>query len=129
MGDMIIIASYRDLIEAEIVKGRLEAEGIGCALADKNVVTAQPFYSNAIGGVKLKIRPEDYERAKQILAENESQSVYTYLPDEVNLAEVGDVVHSKLEQFLETKERQILFVAIVLALAVTIYAAYYFLGK
>jgi hypothetical protein len=67
MNKFVILATYRDLIEAEIVKGHLESEGIQCVLEDNNTVAANPLYSNAIGGVKLKVWPEDYDKALSII--------------------------------------------------------------
>lgn len=64
---LITIASYPQPIEAHIAKGRLEAEGILCFLGDENIVSVHPFYSNAVGGVKLKVREAEAERAVEIL--------------------------------------------------------------
>lgn len=68
------IATYQYSAEAQIIKGRLEAEGIQVFLADNHTIDTDPLVSNAIGGVKLKVRMEDEERALQVL---ESISKYT----------------------------------------------------
>ncbi|PRY16502.1 putative signal transducing protein [Pontibacter ummariensis] len=65
---LVTIAAFNDLTEAHILKGRLEAEGILCFLGDEHIVGAQPFYSVAVGGVKLKVTEQDVEEAKAILA-------------------------------------------------------------
>ncbi|RYY33406.1 MAG: DUF2007 domain-containing protein [Sphingobacteriaceae bacterium] len=65
---IITLESYYDPITAEIIRGHLEAEGISCFIADGNIVAAQPFYANAVGGVKIKIFEKDLEKCRQILA-------------------------------------------------------------
>ena len=41
--------------EVVVIRGRLESEGIICFVKDELTAQIQPFYSNAIGGVKLQI--------------------------------------------------------------------------
>jgi hypothetical protein len=55
--------------EAVIYKGKLESEGIEVFLRDNNIVDSNPLYSNAIGGVKLFVKTEDYKRAEEVLGE------------------------------------------------------------
>jgi predicted RNA-binding Zn-ribbon protein involved in translation (DUF1610 family) len=66
---LITIASFPQPIEAHIAKGRLEAEGIMCFLGDEHIVSVHPFYSHAVGGVKLKVREEEAKQALAILQE------------------------------------------------------------
>ncbi|NLT02614.1 MAG: DUF2007 domain-containing protein [Bacteroidales bacterium] len=53
--------------EAHMVQGYLASEGIESVLKDENITQIQPFYSNAVGGVKLLVREEDVEVALQVL--------------------------------------------------------------
>ena len=53
--------------EAQIIRGRLEAEGIKTFLTDNHTIDTDPLVSNAIGGVKLKVRTEDAKRAMRVL--------------------------------------------------------------
>lgn len=62
------IARYQYSSEAQIVKGRLEAEGIKVFLSDNITIDTDPLVSNAIGGVKLKVLTEDVIKAKHILS-------------------------------------------------------------
>lgn len=55
--------------EVAIVRGRLESEGITCFVKDELTVQVIPFYSNAIGGVKLQVLSKDFSRAIEILKE------------------------------------------------------------
>lgn len=52
---------------AHIDMGRLEEEGVTCWLKDENTVTIDPILSNAIGGIKLMVALEDFDRAREIL--------------------------------------------------------------
>lgn len=61
------IARYQYTSEAQIIKGRLEAEGIQVFLQDHLTIDTDPLVSNAIGGVKLRVRSKDVIKAKHIL--------------------------------------------------------------
>jgi hypothetical protein len=56
--------------EIAVVKGRLQAENIECSVQDELTIEANPFYSNALGGVKLQVKESDYDKALAILNEN-----------------------------------------------------------
>ncbi len=53
--------------ELAVLRGRLEAEGIECAVHDELTTQVNPFYSNAIGGVKLLVRRSRLNEALKIL--------------------------------------------------------------
>lgn len=63
----ITIATFQYSSEAQIIKGRLEADGIEVFLADNYTIDTDPLVSNAIGGVKLRVHAEDEAKAKEIL--------------------------------------------------------------
>ncbi|MFD3000729.1 DUF2007 domain-containing protein [Pontibacter toksunensis] len=78
----VTIATFNELTEAHIMKGRLEAEGILCFLGDEHIVGAQPFYAVAVGGVKLKVTAQDAEEAFAIMAKIQGgTSEYLYNDD------------------------------------------------
>lgn len=58
---------YVNYIDAHIAKGQLEDEGIECWLKDENMVTINPFLTNAVGGIKLMVAEQDLERTKELL--------------------------------------------------------------
>lgn len=64
----VTIAQFPRAHEAEIIKGRLESEGIACVLLDTQTISIHPFYSPALGGVRLQVRPAQEEAARAILA-------------------------------------------------------------
>ncbi|NNE31791.1 MAG: DUF2007 domain-containing protein [Winogradskyella sp.] len=63
----VTIARFQYSTEAQIVKGRLEADGIQVFLKDNITIDTDPLVSNAIGGIKLKVRTEDEKEARDIL--------------------------------------------------------------
>ena len=69
MSRFVTIATYTTPLEAELVRGRLEDEGVETFMADSEIVTVDWTMSNAIGGVKVKVFTEDADRALAILAE------------------------------------------------------------
>jgi tetratricopeptide (TPR) repeat protein len=72
--NLVTIATFSHPPEAYIPKTKLEAEGIWAFVADGDTVTANWLYSNAIGGVKLRVKAEDVERALEIL-EQEAEPI------------------------------------------------------
>ncbi|SHI62827.1 Putative signal transducing protein [Mesonia phycicola] len=71
----IKIATYQFSSEAQIFKGRLEAEGIHVLITDQYTIDTDPLISNAIGGVKLLVLKEDKARAESVLAELSAYSL------------------------------------------------------
>lgn len=65
--NLTIIATYSMYIHALMTKVRLEGEGIEVVMENENTVLANPLYSYALGGVVLKVKEEDRERALEIL--------------------------------------------------------------
>jgi len=64
-----LIGRYQYSSEAIIFKGKLESEGIEVFMRDNYMVEANPLYSNAVGGVKLFVKNEDFAKAKDILSQ------------------------------------------------------------
>ncbi|MDN3491776.1 putative signal transducing protein [Winogradskyella bathintestinalis] len=63
----VTIAQFQYSSEAEIIKGRLEFDGIQVFLKDNITIDTDPLVSNAIGGIKLKVLAKDEDEAKAIL--------------------------------------------------------------
>ena len=73
---MITIATYRNLMSAELAKTRLEFYAIKAMIAD--VFSYTLGYGSIIDGVRLQVPDADAERAKEILATEE----FIDLPDD-----------------------------------------------
>lgn len=63
--------------DVQIIKGKLESEGIPVFLRDENTINSDPLISSAIGGVKLQVYSTDKQRATTIYDE-----VRNYATDE-----------------------------------------------
>jgi DNA-directed RNA polymerase subunit RPC12/RpoP len=63
------LASFEYAADVQIIKGKLESEGIPVFLRDENTLNSDPLISNAIGGVKLQVYSKDKERALAIYNE------------------------------------------------------------
>jgi hypothetical protein len=67
--DFVTLTRFGDLTAAQLLCGRLEAEGVECFIPDE-VMAAQTWHLNsAIGGIRVQVRPADLERAREILEE------------------------------------------------------------
>jgi len=64
-----IVGRYQYSSEALIFKGKLESEGIEVYIRDNNIVDSNPLYSNAVGGIKLFVKSEDFEKAQLVLSD------------------------------------------------------------
>lgn len=68
MDDLVTIASFPDVSEAELAKERLEIEGIRAFVVDAQTAGVMPFLASSSGGVRVQVQPKDIEKAKEILA-------------------------------------------------------------
>jgi len=73
------IAAFEYTADVQILKGKLESEGIAVFLKDEHTLNSDPLISQAIGGVKLQVFERDKERALAIY-----NAVRTYALDENN---------------------------------------------
>jgi hypothetical protein len=74
MEDFITIAVFNYQHEIEILKHRLNMEGIAYYFENETTASIAPMYSVALGGIKLKIHPNDSETVKAILEEFDDNS-------------------------------------------------------
>jgi hypothetical protein len=65
--DFVPLQSFDNYIDAHIVLGRMEEEGIQCWLKDENTITVTPIFNNAVGGIKLMVNREQLEKASRLL--------------------------------------------------------------
>lgn len=69
MDRLVKLAVFNMPFEADFAKSRLDSAGIESFLFDKEIVTMNNFLANAVAGIKLMVKAEDYEQAKEILEE------------------------------------------------------------
>ncbi len=70
-----LVRRFQYSSEAIIYQGKLESQGIDVYLRDNNIVDSNPLYSNAVGGVKLFVKTEDFDKANEILGDVSLYSV------------------------------------------------------
>jgi len=58
------LAVFEYSTEAQVTKSRLEAEGLQVILTDEVTIDADPLLSQAIGGVKLQVHVDDFNKAR-----------------------------------------------------------------
>lgn len=69
------LAAFDYPADVQILKGKLESEGIPVFLRDEYTLNSDPLISNAIGGVKVQVYSEDRERALEIYDEIRAYAV------------------------------------------------------
>ena len=77
---IVVYESFIYPINANIARGLLESYEIECFLTDENMVTINPMYSQAIGGVKLNVFEKDIDRITALLKSENNDS--EYIPEE-----------------------------------------------
>jgi hypothetical protein len=55
------------LHEAQFFKSVLDAAGIEALIPNEQTLGVQPLYSNMLGGARVFVRPDDLERATELL--------------------------------------------------------------
>ena len=63
------IAIFNFTHEIVVLKHRLEQEGIAYFFENEATLGIVPFYNTALGGIKLKVHPNDFENVRLILEE------------------------------------------------------------
>jgi hypothetical protein len=64
---MKTLVTYGDPMEAQLLRARLEGSGIVAHVFDENTATLASY---AIGGVRVEVADEDYERAMELLLDD-----------------------------------------------------------
>lgn len=68
----VTIAVFMQVTEALLVKAFLESRQIPAFLADEHILSVQPFYAPAIGGIKLNVHPRHEAEARRLYAQYEA---------------------------------------------------------
>ncbi|MOA23468.1 hypothetical protein D3C78_1440910 [compost metagenome] len=73
MDKIVVFETYYNPIEANIIKSRLMDSGVQCFLSDENMITINPLYTQALGGIKLHLFEKDVNTARSILQDEDVQ--------------------------------------------------------
>ncbi len=69
------IGAFEYVADVQVIKAKLESEGIPVFLRDENTLNTDPLISSAIGGVKLQVYSADREKAMMIYDEIRAYAV------------------------------------------------------
>jgi hypothetical protein len=67
--EIVTFETYYNIMEAEIIRTKLEANGIHCFVTDESLGVLYPVYNQGGGGIKLKVFARDAEKCREILAD------------------------------------------------------------
>ena len=74
MSDFIKMAAFTYPAEIAVLKLVLEKEDIRFFFQNETVIGILPFHSQALGGISLKVHPDDVEKALLILRDFDDRS-------------------------------------------------------
>lgn len=66
-GGLVTVAQYHDPVDAQLLQGRLQAEGIPAFLADEHLIEANRLLAIMLGGVRVQVSADDLPRAQAVL--------------------------------------------------------------
>lgn len=73
---LVTIAVFVSAFTANVVLGRLQADGIECYIQDEHTVQVNPLYNNALGGIKLQVKDTDVPVAISLLRQSGYATVF-----------------------------------------------------
>ena len=65
--EFVTVAAYPDPFQAEAAAALLEDSGIPAFLSDNNTISIMPWYTIALGNVRVDVAAADLERAREVL--------------------------------------------------------------
>src|SRR6201986_115815 len=68
MGSLVLRAGVLEPVQAHILQGRLQAEGIPVFVADGGLVQTNPLWTMALGGVRVLVPQHLLGQAKAVMA-------------------------------------------------------------
>ncbi len=67
MSEFVTVAAFPNPTDAHLAKNNLEFNDVTAVIEDENIIYMNPLYSEAVGGVKVRVADSDEERARDIL--------------------------------------------------------------
>ena len=96
---LVTVETFSSSWEAQLARACLEAEGIHSVIADEHFHRLYSALTSTLGGVRLQVRPEDADRAVEMLrnrrpilylvTEDDSQPIFEEIEEPVALITVG----------------------------------------
>jgi regulatory protein YycI of two-component signal transduction system YycFG len=70
-----LIATYDNYMLANMTMGLLTENDIKCQMKDEHIVTMDPLLNHAVGGIKLLVEENDFDRAVALMKEAENDHI------------------------------------------------------
>jgi hypothetical protein len=96
MDKIVVFETYYNPIEANIIKSRLMDSGVQCFLSDENMITINPLYTQALGGIKLHLFEKDVNTARSILQDEDVQIALGEATVDVPESQNGDIQNDQV---------------------------------
>ena len=80
--EIVTFRTFYNPMEAEIIRTKLEANGIPSFIADESLGVLYPVYNQGGGGIKLKVFARDVEKCEEILSEENPLSDEDITPEQ-----------------------------------------------
>jgi hypothetical protein len=102
-----------------LLKNIFDAAGIEYYVFDENIVTAYPWYSNSVGGIKLKIRKRDFNQVCELLKGTEHELL---IPEQTFVGDDNFLKHMLTTIF--TKEAILVIIGCIMFIGFMFYSFY-----
>jgi predicted RNA-binding Zn-ribbon protein involved in translation (DUF1610 family) len=98
--NLIKVRTFDNYFLANITLTKLQNCGIECYLKDEHTVTMDPILSNAIGGIKLVVKEEEAEEARQLLQQFDEAYLKSIICPNCGKAEITEIIKPGATNFL-----------------------------
>lgn len=119
MKNYVEIATFTLPHELAVARTLLESHEIECVVTDELTIQVNNFFSNAIGGIALKVAENDVSEAEKILKEHGFEE-YLSLKTEASLSSEIEFSESQRYKMLKLAIKIIVPIAILVVAAVII---------
>lgn len=117
MNNFVEIAAFTLPHELAVARTLLESHNLECIVQDELTVQVHNFYSNAIGGIVLKVNNTDIAQAEKLLQEHGFDE-FISLKTETSIASEIEFSESQRFKFLKIAIKTVVAVAILVVIAV-----------
>lgn len=119
MEKWIVVYTAVHASEVSVLQAFLSLHDIDCRLRDEHTIQAQPFYSTAIGGVKVEVPPEQADRAFALLHEAGYSAVHPGSED-------PEAAHDRAKQAEARLQRGVRMTAIIAVMVIVLAFIFFF---
>src|SRR5580698_7627577 len=78
--DLVTVAKYGNAMEAHLASTKLQSRKIKSYVFDENLISLMPVYDIGLGGVRLKVKENDLDKASKLLGEKVRGSFWAPKP-------------------------------------------------